>query len=310
LGFSISSATVRNELAELAELGLLEQPHISAGRIPSHLGYRIYVVQMVGQKPKGKDNNFFHHLPVPPTGDMKDLTAAALKALTELTNCAAVSITPISNSSRIKNIQLVLAGKTAAIVVLITSLGIIKNKLVKCEYEITLELLPVLQEVLQNCFQQMEISEINQEFLNKIMVSIDQNLLYLLHPFINAVVELAAKTSCADITLEGQLNLLLSPEFDQESIKQAIGFLNSTEDVLSFLLKNANEDTKVLIGEETGLSELCDLSIIISKYELPQESEGAIALIGPTRMDYAKMIPSVQNLALAISRFLNEILDI
>jgi heat-inducible transcriptional repressor len=314
LDFSISSATIRNELAELTKLGLLDKPHISAGRVPSHFGYRVYVNQIMNDRQRNlllnKEDAIINAIFSSSICDSKDLIHNILDILAETTGCVAVLITPTKNSSKIKNIQLILEGKRVVLVMLITSFGIIKNKLVRCDYELTPKGLQIFQEILQKSFQDKEISSINEAFKVGIFASLRPEVLTFLSPFINAIFDLTKEAASADLTLVGQTNLFFCPEFEKSDIRQAVEFLNSTEDIIKFFLENQNEDIKVLIGEECGLKEFYDLSVIMSKYEFSPHNSGIIAIIGPTRMDYAKLISSVQRHALAISYLLSQLLNL
>jgi heat-inducible transcriptional repressor len=221
-----------------------------------------------------------------------------------------MSVVPIKGRAEIKNIQLVSTGKYTVIVIMVTSLGIIKNKLVRCEYEFSLKVLSVFQNILQKSFQGREISQVDSKYAEKIINSLDENVALFILPFVKAVVYLAKESASADVTLVGQSNLFFFPELDTKSMRQTVDFLNSTNDILDFLMQYQNEDIRVLIGEESGLHGLYNMSFIISKCKLPPSEEGMIALIGPTRMDYARIIPIVRYLSDTITEIINQILGL
>jgi len=308
LDFPISSATIRSEMAELTSLGLLEQPHTSAGRIPSHLGYRVYINQIMKQKSdlnlEQRLGNLLYSVSV---YKPEDLLNNILETLAEITQCTIISATD-KNSIKIKNIQLIPAGKRLVLIILLTSFNKVKNKLIKCDYEFPSEVLLRFQEVLQEKFCNLEISKVNKELIKEINISLGQ-MSILLAPFVMAISELAKEASDSNLTLIGQNNLLFRPELDKLTLQAMTRFLNSPGKLIDFLFNIKEQGLSVLIGKEIGLQELYDLSIIISSYKFSDDNSGIIALIGPTRMDYSEMIPSVEKLAFLISKILGQILE-
>lgn len=308
LDFSVSSATIRNEMAELVELGLLEQPHTSAGRVPSQQGYRLYINELMKPEPiSEQEQRYIDGILNSCADDPEHLLEETSQMLAGMTKFAAVATTPSNQEATVRHIQLVQTGRRTAMAVLMTSSGIIKNKLFRCDYDVTPEMLRLFYRVLNEKFTGMPLAHITPGLIQTMAVSMGEITL-LMPPVLMAIFEAAQEAMETGIRMEGQTNLLFVPELDMESAKRILRFLNRRSDIAR-LINAQNGGSKVLIGSETEHPELADSSIVLARYTLGGRSAGAIGVIGPTRMDYAKMITSLEYLASTVGTLLNEILD-
>ncbi|MDR0404853.1 MAG: heat-inducible transcriptional repressor HrcA [Oscillospiraceae bacterium] len=305
----VSSSTVRNDMAELTQLGLLEQIHASSGRVPSHAGYRLYIDQLMSQGASRLTIESKEELSRPlfscKINDPEDLLRGALDVVAEYTKCAAVSAVPSKSCSGVRAIRLIIVGHRSIMVVLVASAGVIRNKIVLCDCCFNQEELVAFQRILQDNLEGLEVRRVPSVLAE----AFDENFAEVspvLCEIVEAVIDLSDEISGAEVDLTGESNLFFYPDFDLDSVSGVIDFLNSPDQVLSFLKENQDDDVSVLVGEESKLCEFGRFSVIISKYDFSRQDTGFIAIVGPTRMDYAKIIPSMKYLSSLISKFLNE----
>ena len=308
LDYSVSSATIRNEMADLVELGLLEQPHTSAGRIPSHEGYRLYIDQLMHQTPLTEDEQRFIDGSLSASAnDPEHLLEDASQILAEMTRYAAVSTTPSDEEATVRHLQLVQTGRRTAMVVMTTSSGMLKNKIFRCDYDLTPEILRIFHKMLNEKLGGIPVASITPAFIQTMAASLGEMTL-LMPSVLMAVLEASREAMETDVRLEGQYNLLFLPEFGMDNARRLMEFLNQREQLIR-LLEGQTGVTKVLIGPESEYPELYDSSLVVSRYSLGGKNAGAIGIIGPTRMDYAKMIPKLEYLASTVGTLLSEIMD-
>lgn len=308
LDFTVSSATVRNDMAELAELGLLSQPHTSSGRIPTNLGYRIYVDKLMNKKPVSPReqgaicDSLMLHSDAP-----EHLLSEAAQILSDITRFAAAVTSPPADNAYIKQVKFVQTGKHTAMAVLITSTGMVKNRLFRCDFIITDEILELFDAALNDKLYGTMLVDVTPAFIQSAAISLGE-LSMLVPNALIAIHDAAKDAATMNIALEGESNLLFLPEFGFESARRTVDFLNRTSDIIK-LLSESDEPTRVLIGEETKLPELAEASVIISRYNVSDICSGAIAVIGPTRMNYSKTIANTEYLAHTVGTMLSGILN-
>lgn len=306
LDISVSPATVRNEMASLVELGLLDQPHTSAGRIPSAQGYRLYINELMKPKPitQQEQRNIYANLSDNVTNP-SDLLNNAASILASMSKFVAISTSPIDSQSHISNIQLVQTGQTSAMIILAFTPSDVVSRSFRSKFDLNSELLRIFHEILNKKFVGAKLCDVSEEFIRKVAMDLGE-LAILLSPALAAILQAVRQTLKKQILLEGQTNLLFLPDLDLNSVRRTLDFLDH-KDRLIKLLESENKDLRVLVGFEIGQPELIDSSIIITKYKLDGRDVGTIALLGPTRMDYARMISSIDYLSSAVSELLEHL---
>ena len=307
MGMSISSATVRNEMSDLVVQGFLEQPHTSAGRIPSAKGYRYYVDKLM--RPQEVDESFRKLIEVGIAHGADDparLLENAVAVLAELSHCAAVSTTPAGEKATIRRIELVPVGQKTLMLVLLTSNGVLKSRMCRLDCELTPSLLETFYNMAACTLVGYPIAEINAVMLQGLAASLGANALSML-PLLGVVSDLAQRAAQSQVMLEGQSNLLGHKEFDS-SVYQLMEFLNKGEP-LGQIINLSKGALDVRIGAENGYQQLEKSSLIFARYFIHGEQAGTIGLIGPTRIDYAKLIPGVQYLTKLVSEFMTQALE-
>ncbi|MCL2509113.1 MAG: heat-inducible transcriptional repressor HrcA [Oscillospiraceae bacterium] len=308
LPLPLSSATVRNEMAELSALGLLEQPHTSAGRIPSHAGYRYYVDHLMGQQ--ALDEAIRRKIERAVSGasdDPERLLAKAGEVLAGLTNCAAVSATSPGETAVIRRVETVAVGLRTAMLVLLTSTGVLKSKICRLDSEITPALLESFYNVTASMLVGRPLCDVNISTMQTLAASAGENAFAML-PLMAGAAELAREASLCDVRLEGQQNLLSYRELE-ENAYELMEFLRRGEPLFSMLTARSKGSVKLFIGKENQYKQLHQSSVILANYSVNDQEGGSIGVIGPTRLDYAKLIPSVKYLTDLVGRILTSALE-
>ena len=272
LDFAVSSATVRNEMSDLAEMGLLDQPHTSAGRVPTQMGYRVYIDSLMKKKPVTREEKrYLDSQLLSSAYDPEKLLDGVSRVLAAATRFAAVSTTPSGRGANIRAIQFVQTSRRTAMVILMTSAGTMKTRVFHCDFDLS------------------------------------QEMAILMSSAFMAVLDVARDSMQAEICMEGQTNLLFYPELSLTA-RRMMDFL-AHADELNRLLEQRSKNVKVLIGDETGRPELKDSSVVISRYTVGGKDAGALAIIGPMRMNYAKVIAHMEYLSDAVGKMLTELMD-
>lgn len=308
LEFNVSSATVRNDMAELAELGLLTQPHTSSGRIPTNLGYRLYVDKLMSRKPVSLreqsviNDSLMLHADAP-----EYLLSEAAQILSDITRYAAAVTSPPADGAFIKQVKFVQTGRNTAMAVLITSTGMVKNRLFRCDFQVTGEILEMFDAAINDKLYGTMLVDVTPAFIQSAAISLGE-LSMLVPNALIAIHDAAKDAATMNIALEGQSNLLFLPELSFESARRTVDLLSRTNDVIQ-MLNAYNDKTTVLIGEETKLPELSEASVVISRYNVSDICSGAIAVIGPTRMNYSKTISNTEYLADIVGAMLSGLLN-
>lgn len=284
----VSSATVRNEMAELIELGFLEQPHTSAGRVPSQKGYREYVDRLMETPPLGEEEKrYLDSMLLTSAYDPERLLRGVSKVLAAVTRYAAVVTTPSGASAKIKAVQFVQTSRRTAMLILLNSAGAMQSRVFHCDFDLTSELVRMFFRVFNEKLAGKDVSEVTPALLQSMAVSLGQMYVLVGAP-LRALLEAARDAMQTDLYLNGQMNLLFYPELELGGARRVMDFLERREDVVS-LLRCKPGCVTVLIGRESGRPELSDSAVAVSRYQVNGQDAGAIAAIGPVRMDYAKL---------------------
>ncbi len=309
LDFNVSSATVRNDMAELSGLGLLEQPHTSSGRVPTELGYRVYIDDLMRPQPLGKRELTAIKDRLSTSADTPErLLETAADILSRITGCAAVATSPPGENALIRHIRFVHTGNYTAMAVLITSLGSVKPKLFRCEYTITPSLLEMFDKAINERLTGMPVTAVTPAFIQSTAISFGD--MSMIMPSVLLAVSEAAKEASADGTaIRGQENLFSMPELDPADGKKVMGLLRKPRE-LNKLIAAAEAHSGVLIGSELSHPALKNLSIIAANYTAAPQCTGSLALIGPLRMDYPRIVSTLISVADIVGGSLAELLDI
>lgn len=303
-GLKCSSATIRNDMAELEHVGYLDKPHTSAGRVPSAKGYRFYVDELL------KDDNisleeikYIKSKLETKVNEIEDLTKIATNTLSEITHYTSLAIGPRTNRHQIVDIKFVLLGSRVLMAVILTDAGAIKETIIKFDEDITQSQVDNLNVLFNNKLQGMPLDKIDEPFEQYMMNEVS-NEVRVIKPIIEQINHAIVENT--NLYLEGTNRVFDFPEFRKmEVARNFLNILDTKELVLDILNSEMAEDINVYIGDENEYSELKDLSIVTFKHTLGDRDLGTIGIIGPTRMDYSKVISVMKY----ISKKLNEELE-
>lgn len=308
LDLGVSSATLRNEMAELTELGFLEQPHTSAGRVPSDIGYRLYVDNLMKKKRiPTVMKQFINNSLKTSFGTAEDLISSASNILADITKCAVISTTVSSEESKIVSVNIVKAGKYTAFMVLTTSNALVKSKLFRVRFMLEEKYIELFHLILNENFVGLNVSQVNLQFVNNVLSSL-QEVLPIVADVVLTFFELCSEVTKSATHIKGQTNLLFISDFDSKSALNLINYLESSDSILNLFLK-AQNNKNALIGREMNREELVNSSIITKSYSANGKDFGSIGIVGPMRMDYGLVISCMDYLTSEVEELLNDLLE-
>lgn len=301
----ISPATIRNEMADLEELGYLSQPHTSAGRIPSNKGYRFYVdFLMPARKLSEKEQAVVKMLLKKRTKEYEDLVKEAGKVISNLTNYTAIILGPQLKSSRLKHVQIIRLEEKKGLMIIVTSFGTISHNIIDIPQDLTDSDLLRISNALNDKLMGRTMEEITPEVMNSIkdeMIEYDS----VMNVMINLLMESLDDTMESNkIFASGSTKMLEFPEFkDVEKAKNFLSLLERDE-LITKALKNSCKPNSITItiGTENPWSEFQEFSIVTSGFFVDGRNLGICGIIGPTRMEYSKVITVLKK----VSDYLNK----
>lgn len=284
-----SSATIRNEMAELEKIGYIEKPHTSSGRIPSQKGYRYYVDELVrDDKLSKKEMEIIKERLETRVNALEDLTKIATTTLSELTHYTTIAVSPDMHNHTIIDIKFVLLGSRVLMAVILTDSGIIRESIIKFDEDIDQPQVDDLTYLFKNKLVGKPLETINSPIEEFIMVEVNTgiNVIKKIIEEINRII-LESK----QIYLDGANNVTDMPEFKKVDVaKDFLNVLDAKDLVADVLNTGMADNINIYIGEETEKEELKNFSIVTFNHLLEDKDIGTIGIIGPTRMDYSKII--------------------
>ncbi len=284
-GLDCSSATVRNEMAELEKSGFLEKTHTSSGRVPSNKGYRFYVDKLLNEKDLNlSEIKYINSKLQNKVDEMEELTKVASNTISEVTHYTTVSIEPNAAKQKIQEIKFVLLGSRMLMAVILTEMGTIKETIIKFDSDITQEQVDTLSLIFNTKLRGRLLSAINMPMEQYIMKEMTYRV-DVIKPIVEQITR--ALNDESKIYLKGADQALDNPEFQKNDITKRFLNLLDRQDLI-FDLLDSDEDFNVYIGNE--ISGLNDFSLITFKNKVAGKDLGTIGIIGPTRMDYSKVI--------------------
>ena len=287
-GMDFSPATIRNEMADLTTMGLLEQPHTSAGRVPSAAGYRLYVDELMQDYRLSMDETkTINQAMEVKMQEVDKMISQVGKLVSKMTDLPAYAVAARSSQRTVKRFDLILAEAGSFILVVMLSDNQVQNKLIRLPLDVSQEDLRLLSAVLNASLTELTADEITPELLARVTRSA-AGAANLVPVIVDYTVELLRKTH-SEVYMTGQAKLLGQPEYhDVEKAQEVLTSLD--EDVISNLPATLSSGkTQILVGPENVAKELKDSSVVITKFDIGDGMQGMIGVVGPTRMDYAKI---------------------
>jgi len=299
---NLSSATIRNEMSDLEEMGYIIQPHTSAGRIPSDKGYRFYVDNMLQEKLKEKvaEVDEMKEVMLEKADKVDQMLKQVAKLLAVNTNYATMISAPQYKGKKLRFIQLSRVDETQILAVIMIEGNIIKNKLIDTEKMIEEEDVVKLNLVLNTFLQGLSLSEINMEMIGQMKRQAAGHN-QIISDVIDAIAAAIQEEDDLEIYTSGATNLLKYPELsDTQKASELIYTLEEKKALTDFVAERLDKDEKnaiqVYIGAESPVNSMKDCSIVTATYELEEGVQGTIGIIGPKRMDYKKVVGNLQTM--------------
>ena len=263
-----SSATIRNEMAELEKQGYLEQPHTSAGRVPTYNGYRLYVDKLVESDPLSEDEK---------------------KELDDMLGM-------------ISKVEVIPTGKRMYVILMVTSSGTIKNKAFRLEFDLDSEQLEFFNNFVKENLDGLPLSELSDEYVDKLVAAMGAYMMTL-SPIFSEVIKMTKEIRSQDVKVKGHKNLLTCKDFNQNEI---ISFLDDDTQQISKFIDETFSDLHVMFSDEKDDFVIHNSSVITAPYRKNGKNAGSLGLIGPMRLDYKKFIPYLEYFTDRISQMLTE----
>lgn len=302
---NLSSATIRNEMADLEELGYIVQPHTSAGRIPSDKGYRLYVDDMMKEKAaevgeKEKEVDEMKEFLIERVDKVELLLQQMARLLADNTNYATMITAPQYNKNKVKFIQLSRMDERKLLIVVVLDGNIVKNTIVDIDEELTDETLLQLNMMCNTSLNGLSMNDINLGVISRLKEQAGSHK-EIVGNVLDAVADAITVDDDLEIYTSGATNIFRYPELsDQEKAKNLIGAFEEKEllnNLVQETLENQeNQGIQVYIGSETPVQMMKDCSVVTATYELEEGVKGTIGIIGPKRMDYEKVVNTLKTL--------------
>ena len=302
-----SSATIRNEMADLTSMGYLEQPHTSAGRIPSPAGYRLYVDELMADYRLSMDETKSISDAIEEKMQRVDkMVEKVAKLVSQATDLPAISVASRRGGATVKRFELISAGSGSIILVVMLENDEVVNKLIKLPLNVGETELKLLSALLNATMVELSAEEFTAGLMERVMNSAGAAAC-LVPVIVDFTTETLRRSASTNMAVAGQARLLQHPEYrDIDKAQRMLSTLD--EDSLSNLpavMQGAN-GTKVLVGPENVASELKDTSVVMTKFDIGDGLQGMIGVVGPTRMDYAKVTARLSYFAESLSKMFNK----
>ena len=300
-GMSLSSATIRNEMSDLEELGYLDQPHVSAGRVPSAKAYRLYVDQLLETgRLSAEDEQLVRAHFAGRTRQMEDVIDHAAQVLSSLTKYTAVVLPPTGVEPRIRNIQLVSVADNAALVVIVTDAGVVRDSVIHVSEELDQDALYTISRSLTKELKDCTLPEAVERIpvlMGRMAAQADllEGLGHVMHE--------RGEDIRPHVAIGGTANMLSYPEYsDMEKARSFLSLMETRDRLADIIGQNGEMAFTVRIGPETGVPEMKDCSIVTMTYTAGNGQQGTIGVIGPTRMQYSRVLAAVNMMGRQLSQ--------
>jgi len=308
----LSSATIRNEMADLEEMGYLEQPHTSSGRIPSDKGYRFYVDQLMKVNELNIDEiESIRSAMEMRINELSQIIRQASAVLSRFTKYTSMAVTPKMKASIIKSIQAIFMEKGKAMVIVITNAGVVRNSLVDISDTFQQYELGIISNAINSKIAGLTLEQVNLNAIKELEIELEMPSGSLM-PIMNAVAECINQIDNPEVYVEGTTNIFNFPEFrDVSKAKEFISLLDEKTNIRKLLFDTVDRGRiTVKIGSENDMTSIKDCSVIISDYNIANTLVGSIGIIGPTRMEYPKVISSIKYIRKLMSEEVSKLLGI
>ena len=306
LDLDLSAATIRNVMADLEDMGFLRSPHTSAGRIPTARGYRLFVDSLLRVNDLGSEEIHRIAEEMDSGNSIQNLLERTSSMLSDITHLASVVMLPRLEQSTLNQVEFMSLSDNRILVILVMSDNEIQNKIIHTARTFSASELEQATNYLNKMFSDKDLPEIRKEMLAELK-GMKDNVNQLMQAAIEMAQQAIDSGSKDDYVLAGETNLMgVSGWGDIDRLKRLFDTFNRKRDILHLLEQSINaKGVQIFIGEESGYEVLDDCSIVTSPYEYEGQILGVLGVIGPTRMDYERVIPIVDLTAKMLGSALN-----
>ncbi|MBR4031349.1 MAG: heat-inducible transcription repressor HrcA [Clostridia bacterium] len=302
-----SSATIRNEMAELEALGYLEQPHTSAGRVPSELGYRFYVDTLIeSYAMTTTEIAEINKLLKSKMNELDQILMAASKLAGNLTNYTSFVIKPKASSVRIKRFDVIFVDRHSLLLVMISDGGAVLTKRLSIDISVSQMTASDLAAALNDHISGLTANEITLPIIVELEEAMGDKS-GIVNPIIKIIYESMNELDGGDLKVSGMDRLLQYPEYsNKDQLRELLGALENKEDILDLVSEPESDGVNVVIGSESSVKVMNNSALVFKPVVRDGKTLGAIGIIGPRRMDYAKVVATIEGLAGNVESMLND----
>lgn len=302
-----SPATLRNEMADLEDMGYLEKTHTSSGRIPSDKGYHYYIEKLITQSDSYEGSfTVIDELFENKQSNREEAIEQAMNLLSQMTKYTTIALGHSAYSSRIKKIELVPLYENACILLIVTNRGHVESKQIALPENTDLSEMTRVIEIFNDMLYDCPIAKVSEKLLFEINKEEINDILVYNKSIIETFLDAFTQFTQSKYYLSGQNNMLYQPEFsDVNKVRDLLNFFEKN-DMFKLVENTKNNGLSVTIGKENALNAMQDCTVITVPYELDADKKGTIAIVGPTRMEYQKVIPLIKYLAAHMSKLYKE----
>lgn len=306
----ISSATIRNEMSDLEEMGFIIQPHASSGRIPSDMGYRLYVDSLMQERDLDeKEIGFLNSMINKNIDHIEYLMDETAKMLSAMTNYTTIFSEPVMKSTKVKKISLMSLEDNKLMVIIACEGNVVKSDVVDVKYMPDDDRLYEISRVFSACLCGQDMENISEDIIHKLK----EELKYydeIVEEVLGVIEHTVNSSNKAQFRLSGANNMLAYPEFsDVEKAKTLFQTLEKKDTLSNLLSDKGNDanDVQIYIGNESGIEEMKDCSIVTTTYKFGNNMTGTIGILGPTRMDYSQVVSVLNGMVKNIENVLDNL---
>jgi len=288
VGFS--PATIRNEMADLEELGFLEQPHTSAGRVPSTKGYRYYVDHLIQLKEmQEEDLGFVRSFVTEKMSQMEQVIQQAATVLSSLTNYTSILLGPELFNTSLKHFGLVPLNPTSAVAIIVTNTGHVENRTITIPPDLNMDDMQKIVNILNTKLVGVPLVRLKAKLYSEVGQELERHVDHY-EGLLNVLDSALQNDDEQRVFMSGTTNMLTQPEFkDVDKVKTILDLLEETPTIMK-MFSSLPSGIQVRIGTENDHKAISDCSLITATYSIDGESIGTIGILGPTRMEYGKVI--------------------
>ncbi len=306
---ALSSATIRNEMSDLEELGFIEKTHTSSGRVPSEKGYRYYVDHLLSpQKLNEQDVHKVKSIFAERIYELERIVQKSARILSELTNYTAIALGPAARDNKLKKIQMIPINKQTAVAIIVTDSGHVQNRMFQLPETMDASELEKLTNILNERLAGVSIDHLNDKIYKEVAILLRQHISnYDL--IIQSLADTLSIPSQEKLFFGGKTNIFSQPEFhDLDKIRKLMNMIDQ-EDSIYELIRKQHSGINIKIGSENNNSAMENCSLITATYSIGTERLGSIAILGPTRMEYSRVISLLDYISSDLTAVLTKLYD-